>query len=100
MDQVKPVRGRYCIGELMQHKKTQLHRDLNMIFKVNTVVTSKNRLEEDMSSLINEVKPDRWKIFQVLPLEGENYGEGAGKLQSIDGLLISTNEFDEYLNLS
>jgi hypothetical protein len=40
---------------------------------------------EDMSSLINEVKPDR-----------ENYGEGAGKLQSIDGLLISTSEFDEH----
>ena len=89
---------------IVQHKKTQLDnvrlanqlcKDFGMIFKVNTVVTSKNRLE-DMSSLINEVKPDRWKIFQVLPLEGENYGEGAGKLQSIDGLLISTREFDEY----
>ena len=90
---------------IMQHKKTQLdnvrlvnqlYRDFGMIFKVNTVVTSKNRLEEDMSSLIIEMKPDRWKIFQVLPSEGENYGEGAGKLQSIDGLLISTSEFDEY----
>ena len=31
---------------------------------------------EDMSSLINEVKHDR-----------KSYGEGVGKLQSIDGLL-------------
>jgi len=89
---------------IVEHKKTQLDnvrmarqlcRDFGMIFKVNTVVTSKNR-HEDMSSLINEVKPDRWKIFQVLPVEGENFGDGAGKLQSIDGLLISTVEFHEY----
>ena len=31
---------------------------------------------EDMSSLINEMKPDR-----------KSYGEGVGKLQSIGGLL-------------
>jgi hypothetical protein len=45
-----------------------------MIFKVNTVVTSKNKLE-DMSSLINEVKP-----VPVASFGRREYGEGAGKL--------------------
>ena len=40
--------------------------------KVNTVVNAVNKLE-DMSSFINEVKPLRWKIFQMLPIEGQNH---------------------------
>ena len=39
--------------------------------KVNTVVTSKN-WTEDMHSLIKDLEPERWKVFQMLPIKGEN----------------------------
>jgi radical S-adenosyl methionine domain-containing protein 2 len=44
--------------------------------KLNTVV---NRLNyaEDMRENIESLDPFRWKVFQVLELEGENVGEGA-----------------------
>ncbi|GAB4061370.1 viperin family antiviral radical SAM protein [Catellatospora paridis] len=38
--------------------------------KVNTVVCLANH-DEDLSPLIDAVRPDRWKIFQVLPVYGE-----------------------------
>ncbi len=39
--------------------------------KINTVVTSLN-WEEEMSDLIGELSPDRWKVFQVLSVKGQN----------------------------
>jgi radical S-adenosyl methionine domain-containing protein 2 len=37
--------------------------------KLNTVVCNEN-LHEDFSSLIQQVKPDRWKVLQVIPIHG------------------------------
>jgi len=39
--------------------------------KVNTVVNKLN-VHEDMSRFIRQLAPDRWKIFQILPIKGEN----------------------------
>jgi len=39
--------------------------------KVNTVVHSKN-YNNDMSGFILHAKPARWKLFQVLPIKGQN----------------------------
>lgn len=39
--------------------------------KINTVVSASN-MNEDMTELINYAKPARWKIFQVLPIKGQN----------------------------
>ena len=39
--------------------------------KINTVVNSFN-VDEDMNDFIEKAKPDVWKIFQVLPIEGYN----------------------------
>ena len=39
--------------------------------KINTVVTSLN-WEEEMSNLIGELTPDRWKVFQILKVKGQN----------------------------
>lgn len=46
-------------------------RELNpgLVIKVNTVVNALNKCE-DMTVAINQIRPDKWKIFQVLP-EGE-----------------------------
>lgn len=43
----------------------------NYRFKINTVVCSKN-VSEDLTPLIEYSKPERWKIFQVLPIKGQN----------------------------
>ncbi len=57
--------------------------------KLNTVVTSAN-LDDDMTALVSELKPDRWKIFRVLLIEGENDGR-------VEPLMISGREFTEYV---
>ena len=54
--------------------------------KLNTVVCKAN-LHDDMSTLAMELKPERWKIFEVLPVEGQNDGD-------VDDLLLAEGEFD------
>lgn len=53
--------------------------------KINTVVNRSNYLE-NMSEFIRYAKPKRWKIFQVLPIDGQND-------QKIDDFRISEAEF-------
>ncbi len=53
--------------------------------KINTVVTKINLLE-NMSDFIKYAKPKRWKLFQVLPIKGQNDTK-------VDALVISENEF-------
>ena len=80
-------------------KKTRecaiLAKEFGIHFKINTVVTSKN-VDEDMSQFINELDPMRWKIFQVLDVEGENYNSKT-KGNDINQFLISDKNFDDYV---
>lgn len=46
-------------------------------FKVNTVVTSANDMD-DMHDLIGKLGPCRWKVFQMLLIDGENANHQAG----------------------
>lgn len=57
--------------------------------KINTVVTSQN-VDDDMRSLIRKLRPSRWKVFQVLPVRGQNDGR-------VEPLLISKQAFDAYV---
>lgn len=68
--------------------------ELHIPLKINTVVTAKNQ-HDDMSALINTLEPQRWKIFQVLPLDGENTGEGA--LRDVSPLLITSDQYQAYV---
>lgn len=43
--------------------------------KLNTVVCKVNALD-DMNALAMRLAPHRWKVFQVLPVEGQNDGVG------------------------
>jgi radical S-adenosyl methionine domain-containing protein 2 len=45
-------------------------------FKLNSVINAYN-WKEDMNGLVNELNPFRWKVFQVLVIEGENSGPAA-----------------------
>jgi len=60
-------------------------------FKINTVVHRLNYWE-DMAAFIHWAKPDRWKLFRVLPVQGQNYGLH-------NELLITGNEFEQYIQL-
>lgn len=57
--------------------------------KLNTVVCKAN-LDDDMSALVMELKPERWKIFEVLPVEGQNDGD-------VDDLLLAEGEFASWV---
>ena len=71
-----------------------LCHEFGIMLKLNTVVNRHN-WEEDLSAFVDELRPMRWKIFQVLPLEGENTGTGA--LRSVAGLTVTDAEFDSYV---
>jgi len=58
--------------------------------KLNTVVCSVNKNDE-MGDLVLKLNPDRWKIFEVLPVKGQND-------LHIDELILHPGEFDAWLN--
>jgi radical S-adenosyl methionine domain-containing protein 2 len=57
--------------------------------KINTVVTSAN-WQEDLASFIIEIRPLRWKVMKVLPVEGQNSG-------SVERLLTHDRQFDAFV---
>eukprot|EP00887_Chlorella_sp_A99_P004942 scaffold4.g4942.t1 len=64
-------------------------RELGYRLKLNTVVT-RATLEDDMAPLVLDLRPERWKVFQVLPIEGQNDAR-------VDELLISGAEFERWV---
>ena len=71
-----------------------LCHQFGVLFKMNTVVNQYN-WDENMSELVAELRPFRWKIFQVLPLEGEN--TGANSLRNVHSFLISSDQFETFV---
>ena len=59
--------------------------------KINTVVTSLN-WEEEMSELIRELNPDRWKVFQVLSVKGQND-------DNFQSLQTSNKQFETFISI-
>jgi radical S-adenosyl methionine domain-containing protein 2 len=57
--------------------------------KLNTVVTALN-WQEDLSSLVRRLRPERWKAFQVLRVEGENDGR-------VEPLLITPEQYQAFV---
>lgn len=64
-------------------------RNAGMRFKVNTVVTSFNA-REDHSGFLRALRPERWKILRVLPVEGQNSGK-------VEPLLCSDEDFEGFV---
>lgn len=58
--------------------------------KLNTVVTSLN-WREDLTDFVLRTLPERWKVFQVLPIEGQNAG-------TVEPLLISSDQFQAFVD--
>ena len=66
-------------------KRLQIFR---IPYQINTTVT-KLTWNEDMRTLIEKLNPFRWKVFQVLPIKGQNDGQ-------VEELLISKKEFETF----
>ena len=58
--------------------------------KLNSVVT-KYTINEEMGPFIERLQPERWKVFQMLPVTGQND-------QYVGELAISRNEFDIFID--
>lgn len=64
-------------------------RSAGVRLKVNTVVTRFN-LHEDLTDFIIEATPERWKLLQVLPVEGQNDS-------AVGDYLVSEGEFARFV---
>ena len=64
-------------------------RAFGMRLKVNTVVSALNH-QEDFTTHMARLRPERWKIFQVLPVGGQNDAH-------IDDLLLAEANFQAFV---
>ncbi|KAF8202260.1 hypothetical protein BJ912DRAFT_944266 [Pholiota molesta] len=65
--------------------------------KINTVV-NKHNWQEDMNDNIASLGPSRWKVFQVLLLDGENTGDKSNSLRDGRDLVITDEQFQAFLD--
>lgn len=86
--------GRHVSGNIVNPfnivKLLDLARNEDIKIKVNTVVHSYNHLEY-LGDFLDAVKPDRWKVFQVLKVDGQNDGA--------ENLYITKEQFDSFIDL-
>ncbi len=80
-------------GQHIEHvrKVCELVHEYGMKLKINTTVTRMN-FSEDMKPFISSLCPDRWKVFQILHMKGQND-------DALD-LTLTTEEFDIFRNIN
>ncbi|WP_370575562.1 viperin family antiviral radical SAM protein [Methanomethylovorans sp.] len=59
--------------------------------KINTTVTKLNYFE-DMKPFISSLSPDRWKVFQILPMKGQN--------DDAPDLFLTDDEFEMFRSIN
>lgn len=69
-------------------------RQYKIPLKINTVVTSVN-YNEDLNEEINKLSPFRWKVFQCLLIEGENWGSNA--LRDAKTMFVDEEKYNLFL---
>jgi radical S-adenosyl methionine domain-containing protein 2 len=67
----RTLQGRTLLGPELLEIGAQA-RTLGMRLKLNTVVHRLNH-DEDLTAFVRELQPRRWKLFQVLPVDGQNH---------------------------
>ncbi|KAF9078705.1 radical SAM enzyme, partial [Rhodocollybia butyracea] len=78
-------------------EKAEWCRARGIKVKLNSVITQLN-WEEDMNEQIADIQPFRWKVFQVLLLNGENTGAETSSLRDARNLVISREQFQAFLD--
>jgi len=92
-DEIEGYLGRGGKGHTEMVKEvSKWSHDLNIKLKINTVVTSCS-YREDMTDLIRELKPARWKAFQVLRVNNENE-------IGFEDIEISRFQFQEFIDIN
>ncbi len=85
--------GRFNKNDILSKNKyielIKLIKELGFKLKINTVVSKYNK-DEDLNEFINLVKPERWKIFQALPIQNQND-------KYLNDYIVTHKEFAEYL---
>jgi radical S-adenosyl methionine domain-containing protein 2 len=92
-EKINKAAGRAVVGkrviEVNQYKEiVDKIKSYNYGLKINTVVHAKN-VHEDLSDFITYAKPIRWKVFQVLPIKGQND-------LKVDEFTITQEVFDQF----
>jgi radical S-adenosyl methionine domain-containing protein 2 len=85
----RAIYGKRPLDKEHYYNLVDLVNQFGFQLKINTVVNSRN-LSEDLNDFIRYSKTSRWKVFQVLPIKGEND-------RYIEDLKISSEEFDSFL---
>lgn len=70
-------------------KNTDSVRANGIKLKINTTITKRN-FRENLRPLLHRLNPDRWKVFQMLHIHGQND-------TCVRDLAISENEFDLFV---
>ncbi len=98
-DEIHAAIGRGMRGDLARARSHHLElakdawkrcKSRGIRMKLNTVVCKSN-LNDDMTELVLELMPERWKIFEVLPVEGQNDGD-------VEELLLDKGEFQSWVD--
>ncbi len=81
--------GRGVGNHLSQtYKNVELLNKYGIKIKINTVICKINK-DENMTDMITKIKPQRWKVFQILPINGEN--------DEANDLMISEDDFHKFI---
>ena len=86
-EEVEKALGRGVGGHVQQTvHNAMLTHEYGIRLKINSVITRLN-YNEDMSEFILKLNPERWKVFQVLEIDGQND-------LSVAPLLLKDDEFE------
>lgn len=86
----RAIKGKQPIKKSTYYEMVDKVKKYDYGLKINTVISSKNA-QENMSEFIQYAKPNRWKIFQVLPIIGQND-------MKVNILKVSVDEFDQFVS--
>lgn len=70
-------------------RAAELIKQHNIRLMINTVITSLN-YKEDLHDLLKTLQPVRWKVFRILPIDGQN-------LQEFPSLQVTNEQFSLFV---
>lgn len=78
-------------GNHLKHctEMSRIIRDAGIRLKINTTVTART-YQENMIPLVQAVRPDRWKVLQMLHIHGEND-------DAVEDLAITSDQFNHFV---
>lgn len=85
----RAITGKHVFSQDKYYKIIDKVQKFGFKLKINTVVNALN-YQEDFSEFLTNIKPNRWKILQVLEIEGENEN-------SVKPFLIDNTQFESFI---